>query len=68
MEAVIPQKLRLLNLALVDIGAGTQDIAISSKELFLLMEWFPWQGDEITETIAQNCPVDFNTAEEIKKY
>ncbi len=29
MNAVIPQELRLLNIALVDIGAGTSDIAIS---------------------------------------
>src|SRR5471030_3117652 len=32
MEAAIPKNLRLLNIALVDIGAGTSDIAISSKE------------------------------------
>lgn len=32
IEAVVPQKLRLLNIALVDIGAGASDIAISSKE------------------------------------
>ena len=31
MNAVIPAELRLLNLALVDIGAGTSDIAISEN-------------------------------------
>lgn len=67
MEAVIPQKLRLLNLALVDIGAGTSDIAISSKETISAYGMVSLAGDEITETIAQNCLVDFNTAEEIKK-
>lgn len=67
MEAIIPQKLRLLNLALVDIGAGTSDIAISSKETIVAYGMVSLAGDEITETIAQNCLVDFNTAEEIKK-
>ena len=32
IEAVVPQKLRLLNIALVDIGAGTSDIAISADQ------------------------------------
>ncbi|RXM69328.1 cell division protein FtsA [Clostridium tetani] len=67
IEAIIPQKLRLLNLALVDIGAGTSDIAISSKETISAYGMVSLAGDEITEAIAQNCLVDFNTAEEIKK-
>lgn len=67
MEAAIPQNLRLLNLALVDIGAGTSDIAISSKDTITAYGMVSIAGDEVTETIAQNYLVDFNTAERIKR-
>lgn len=67
IEAVVPKKLRLLNIALVDIGAGTSDIAISSKESISSYGMVPQAGDEITEIIAEECLVDFNTAEEIKR-
>lgn len=67
MEAAIPKSLRLLNLALIDIGAGTSDIAISSKDSISAYGMVSTAGDEVTETIAQNFLVDFNTAEKIKK-
>lgn len=67
MEAAIPNNLRLLNLALIDIGAGTSDIAISSKDTICAYGMVPLAGDEITESIAQNYVVDFNTAESMKK-
>ena len=67
MEAAIPKNLRLLNIALVDIGAGTSDIAISSKESISAYGMVPMAGDEITETIVQEYLVDFNTAERIKR-
>lgn len=67
IEAVVPRKLRLLNIALVDIGAGTSDIAISSKESISSYGMVPQAGDEVTEVIAQECLVDFNTAEYIKR-
>lgn len=67
MEAAIPKNLRLLNLALVDVGAGTSDIAISSKDTISAYGMVPQAGDEVTELIAQNYLVDFNTAERIKK-
>ncbi|OAA90390.1 cell division protein FtsA [Clostridium ljungdahlii] len=67
MEAAIPQNLRLLNLALVDVGAGTSDIAISSKDTISAYGMVSQAGDEVTEVIAQNYLVDFNTAEKIKK-
>ncbi|MCB2306511.1 rod shape-determining protein [Clostridium estertheticum] len=67
MEAAVPQNLRLLNLALVDIGAGTSDIAISSKESISAYGMVPMAGDEVTEIISQAYLVDFNTAEKIKK-
>lgn len=67
IEAAVPQNLRLLNIALVDIGAGTSDIAISSKETISSYGMVPMAGDEITEVIAQEYLVDFNTAEDIKR-
>ncbi|MGL5477983.1 MAG: cell division protein FtsA [Clostridium sp.] len=67
IEAVVPQKLRLLNIALVDIGAGTSDIAISSKESISAYGMVPIAGDEITEVIAQEYLVDFDSAEAIKR-
>ncbi|MBW9152064.1 cell division protein FtsA [Clostridium estertheticum] len=67
MEAAVPQSLRLLNLALVDIGAGTSDIAISSKDSISAYGMVPMAGDEVTEIISQAYLVDFNTAEKIKK-
>ncbi|MDP4143069.1 MAG: cell division protein FtsA [Bacillota bacterium] len=67
MEAAVPQNLRLLNLALVDIGAGTSDIAICSKDTVAAYGMVSMAGDEVTETIAQNYLVDFNTAERIKR-
>ncbi|MDD7793003.1 cell division protein FtsA [Clostridium sp. 'White wine YQ'] len=67
MEAVIPQNLRLLNIALIDIGAGTSDIAISSNETISAYGMVPIAGDEVTEVISQALLVDFNTAEVIKR-
>lgn len=67
MEAAIPKSLRLLNLALVDIGAGTSDIAISSKDTISAYGMVSNAGDEVTEALAQSFLVDFNTAEKVKK-
>ncbi|MEY7999885.1 cell division protein FtsA [Clostridium sp. Mt-5] len=67
MEAAIPQNLRLLNLALVDIGAGTSDIAISDKDTISAYGMVSQAGDEVTEIISQKYMVDFNKGEEIKK-
>ncbi|GFZ31796.1 cell division protein FtsA [Clostridium zeae] len=67
MEAVVPKNLRLLNIALVDVGAGTSDIAICNKESVTAYGMVPQAGDEVTEAIAQAYLVDFNTAERMKK-
>lgn len=67
IEAAIPQKLRLLNLALVDIGAGTSDIALSNSGSINAYGMVPLAGDEVTECVAQNLLVDFNTAERVKR-
>lgn len=67
IEATIPKKLRLLNLALIDVGAGTSDIAISSNDTISAYGMVPIAGDEVTECIVKKYLVDFNTGEIIKK-
>ncbi len=66
MEAAVPKNLRLLNIGLVDVGAGTSDIAICSRESVVAYGMVPMAGDEVTELIAQSYLTDFNTAEKIK--
>lgn len=66
MNLVIPPQLRLLNLALVDIGAGTSDIAISSGGSVIGYTMATIAGDEITEAIMKQYLLDFDTAERIK--
>ncbi|MGB9904638.1 MAG: cell division FtsA domain-containing protein, partial [Desulfotomaculales bacterium] len=67
VDVLIPEGLRLLNLALVDIGAGTSDIAITKDGGVVAYGMVPVAGDEISEAIAQRCLVDFQTAERIKR-
>ncbi len=66
INVTIPADLRLLNLALVDIGAGTSDIALTRDGSVIAYAMAPVAGDEITEKISQNYLVDFNTGEKIK--
>lgn len=66
MNLIIPPQLRLLNLALVDIGAGTSDIAISSSGSVVGYTMATIAGDEITEAIMKQYLLDFDTAEQIK--
>ncbi len=66
INVTIPKDLRLLNLVLVDIGAGTSDIALTRDGSVVAYGMVPVAGDEITERIAQQYLVDFNTAEKIK--
>lgn len=67
MNTVIPPNLRLLNLALVDVGAGTSDIAITKEGSVVAYGMIPLAGDEITEKIVHTYLVDFKTAETIKQ-
>ncbi|PYG86838.1 cell division protein FtsA [Ruminiclostridium sufflavum DSM 19573] len=66
ISVTIPKELRLLNLVLVDIGAGTSDIAVTQSGSVVAYGMVPIAGDEITEKIAHSFLVDFNTAEKIK--
>lgn len=66
MNAVIPQELRLINLALCDIGAGTSDVAVSRDGSVVAYGMATTAGDEVTEAIMKELLVDFKTAEMIK--
>lgn len=67
IELAIPEKFRLLNIALVDVGAGTSDISITKEGTITAFGMIPIAGDSLTEPIAMHCMVDFNTAEQIKR-
>ena len=67
MNAAIPAELRLLNLALVDIGAGTTDIALCRDGSVVGYTMATVAGDEVTEALMQAYLIDFKTAEGIKR-
>lgn len=67
IQVAIPEMYRMLNIALVDVGAGTSDISITRDGSIIAYGMIPVAGDALTEMIAQNCLVDFNTAERIKR-
>ncbi len=66
INIAIPQKLRLLNLALVDVGAGTSDIAITRDGSIVSYGMVDMAGDEITEVLAREFLLDFDAAENLK--
>ncbi len=66
INVAIPEQFRLLNIALVDVGAGTSDISITKDGSIIAYGMIPYAGDEITELIAQKYLVEFKIAEEIK--
>lgn len=66
IQVAIPVNFRMLNIALVDVGAGTSDICITRDGSIVAYGMIPTAGDRLTEVIAQNLLVDFATAEKIK--
>ena len=66
INVAIPENYRLLNIALLDVGAGTSDICITKDGSIIAYGMMPFAGDEITEKIAKSYLVDFKTAETIK--
>jgi len=67
VNITVPEDLRILNIALVDVGAGTSDIAISKDGTIIAYGMVPLAGDEITEAITKNFLLDFSTAEYVKR-
>lgn len=66
-QAAIPADMRRLNMALVDIGAGTADIALTQEGSFFAYGMVPIAGDEVTEAICAQYLLDFHDGEIIKK-
>ena len=66
INVAIPENYRMLNIALVDVGAGTSDISITRDGSIIAYGMIPHAGDELTEVIVQHFLVDFNMAEHIK--
>ena len=66
INVAIPENFRMLNIALVDVGAGTSDISITKDGSITAYGMIPMAGDEMTELIVQQYLVDFQTAEQIK--
>lgn len=67
LSVAIPPGMRLLNLALVDIGAGTSDIALVKDGNVFAYAMVPLAGDELTEYLAAQYLLDFDTAEKTKR-
>ena len=66
INVAIPENFRMLNIALVDVGAGTSDISITKEGSIIAYGMIPHAGDEITEVIVQHYLVDFKMAESMK--
>lgn len=66
INVAIPEKFRLLNIALVDVGAGTSDLSITKDGSIIAYGMIPYAGDEITEAIVGKYLVEFNVAETMK--
>jgi len=67
INAILPPAMRKLNLALVDVGAGTSDIAISDDGSIIAYGMVPVAGDEITEELCEKYLLDFNQGEQLKR-
>lgn len=66
MQVAIPENYRLLNIALVDVGAGTSDICVTKDGSIIGYGMLPKAGDEFTDFLMKEYLVDFDTAEKIK--
>lgn len=67
IQVAIPEKFRMLNMALVDVGAGTSDISITKDGTITAYGMIPVAGDSLTDILVQHCLVEFDTAERIKR-
>ena len=67
INVAIPDRFRLLNIALVDVGAGTSDISITRDGSIIAYGMIPAAGDEITECIARRYLTDFAEADRMKR-
>lgn len=66
LEVSVPSNLRLLNLGIVDIGAGTSDIALTKDGNIFSYGMVDVAGDEISEALMRKYLLDFAEAEKLK--
>ncbi|NRS19190.1 pilus assembly protein PilM [Brevibacillus sp. HB1.2] len=67
INVLIPVTMRRLNIALVDIGAGTSDVALTEEGAITAYGMVPVAGDEITDALMNAFLMDFPMAEEVKR-
>lgn len=67
IHALIPESMRRLNIILVDIGAGTSDLAVTKNGTIVAYGMVPFAGDEITEALSDAYLLDFHDAENLKR-
>ncbi|WP_233191764.1 MULTISPECIES: cell division protein FtsA [unclassified Sporosarcina] len=67
IHVLVPPSMRRLNIALVDIGAGTSDIAIVRDNTVTAYGMVPVAGDEMTEALSVHYLLDFPLAEQMKR-
>ncbi|HTB23289.1 MAG TPA: cell division FtsA domain-containing protein [bacterium] len=67
VQLMVPQELRRLNLGLVDVGAGTSDVALTRDGRVDAYTMVPVAGDEVTERLADAFLLDFMQAEALKR-
>lgn len=66
INIAIPENFRMLNIGLVDVGAGTSDISVTKDGSIIAYGMIPQAGDEMTELLIHHYLVDFQTAEMMK--
>lgn len=67
INVLIPLTMRHLNIALVDVGAGTSDVAVTRGGSVVGYGMVPIAGDEITEELSSQFLLDFKVAEALKR-
>ena len=67
INVLIPPTMRHLNLVLVDVGAGTSDVAVTRNGSVVGYGMVPIAGDEITEELSAQHLLDFKVAETLKR-
>src|SRR5690625_4059599 len=67
IHVLVPESMRRLNVALIDIGAGTSDIALTKQGTIAAFGMVPVAGDEVTEAVSDHYLLDFPQAEEAKR-
>lgn len=66
INIAIADKLRMLNLALVDVGAGTSDIALTKEGAIYSYGMVAKAGDVITDQLSKEFLLGFDAAEKMK--